>query len=260
MAESALDSLAQVLPLMDGILAPEDKKAHLLVVDDDPQIVKLCRLFLANVAPPESAGVEMEIHTASSGEEALAIVERLLEAGDRVACALVDVMMPDGMDGIETISRIWEVGSGRSVFISGRTVGQLGLSRILYHGPSLLRVLYAYYQDLFPPTLVPSVIGANNLGALTVANAHNVKVEHAYGTVAQYVHVASRVEVGQRLARGDEVAVTARNGFICRPHLHLGVYRSRRHLYDSPDRESVPLRFAGIEGERLREGVRYLVP
>ena len=109
MAESALDSLAQVLPLMDGILAPEDKTAHLLVVDDDPQIVKLCRLFLANVAPPESAGVETEIHTASSGEEALAIVERLLETGDRVACALVDVMMPGGMDGIETISRIWEV-------------------------------------------------------------------------------------------------------------------------------------------------------
>jgi hypothetical protein len=73
-------------------------------------------------------------------------------------------------------NRIWEIGSERSFFISGRTVGQVGLSRVLYHGPSLLRVMYAYYQDLFPPTLVPSVIGANNLGALTVANMHNVKI------------------------------------------------------------------------------------
>ena len=73
-------------------------------------------------------------------------------------------------------NRVWEVGSERSFFISGRTVGQCGLSRILYHGPSLLRVMYAYYQDVFPPTLVESVIGAGNLGAITVANPHNVKI------------------------------------------------------------------------------------
>jgi hypothetical protein len=73
-------------------------------------------------------------------------------------------------------SRMWEIGSERSFFIAGRTVGQLGLSRVLYHGPSLLRVLYAYYQDMAPPTLVHSVIGANNIGALTTPNAHNVKI------------------------------------------------------------------------------------
>ena len=86
-------------------------------------------------------------------------------------------------------NRIWEVGSERSFFISGRTVGQLGLSRILYHGPSLLRVLYAYYQDLFPPTLVPSVIGANNIGALAVANAHNVQIAPGYENM--YLNLAS---------------------------------------------------------------------
>lgn len=73
-------------------------------------------------------------------------------------------------------NRIWEVGSERSFFISGRTMGQLGLSRIMYHGPSLLRVLYAYFQDLFPPTVLPSVIGDFNLAAITASNAHNVKI------------------------------------------------------------------------------------
>lgn len=86
-------------------------------------------------------------------------------------------------------ARIWEIGSERSFFISGRTVGQLGLSRVMYHGPSLLRVMYAYYQDLFPPTLVPSVIGANNVGALTVANAHNVKIPAGFENL--YLNLAS---------------------------------------------------------------------
>ena len=42
------------------------------------------------------------------------------------------------------VMRLFEIGSERSYFIRGRTVGNLGLGRIMYHGPSLLRVLYAY--------------------------------------------------------------------------------------------------------------------
>jgi hypothetical protein len=86
-------------------------------------------------------------------------------------------------------NRIFEIGSERSFFISGRTVGQLGLSRVAYYGPSLLRVLYAYYQDLFPPTVVPSVIGAENVGALTVANPHDVKIPAGYENL--YLNLAS---------------------------------------------------------------------
>ena len=42
------------------------------------------------------------------------------------------------------ILRIWEIGSERSYFIRGRTQGQLGLGSIMYHGPSLLRRMWAY--------------------------------------------------------------------------------------------------------------------
>ena len=45
------------------------------------------------------------------------------------------------------IMRLFEIGSERSYFIRGRTMGQIGLGRIMYHGPSLLRVLYAYLKD-----------------------------------------------------------------------------------------------------------------
>ena len=45
----------------------------------------------------------------------------------------------------KAVSRIFEIGSERSYFITGRTIGQLSLSRVMYHGPSLLRCMYAYY-------------------------------------------------------------------------------------------------------------------
>lgn len=83
--------------------------------------------------------------------------------------------------------RFWELGSERSYFVSGRTMGQLALSRIMYHGPSLLRALYAYYQDLLPPTVVPFVF--KNAGASTVANPHNVKIPPGYENV--FLNLAS---------------------------------------------------------------------
>lgn len=84
-------------------------------------------------------------------------------------------------------SRIFEIGSERSYFIAGRTVGQLGLGRIYYHGASLLRVLYAYYQDLVPPTIVPAMFP--NAGAASVANPHDVIIPPGYENI--YVNLAS---------------------------------------------------------------------
>ena len=86
-------------------------------------------------------------------------------------------------------NRVWEIGSERSFFISGRTVGQLGLSRVMYHGPSLLRVLYAYYQDLVPPTLAPSLIGPNNLAVLTTPNPHDLKIAPGFENI--FMNLAS---------------------------------------------------------------------
>ena len=43
------------------------------------------------------------------------------------------------------LQQIFELGSKRSYFVSARTVTSLALSRVFFHGPSLLRMLYAYY-------------------------------------------------------------------------------------------------------------------
>ncbi len=84
-------------------------------------------------------------------------------------------------------SRIFEMGSERSYFISGRTVGQLGLGRIYYNGSSLLRILYAYYQDLVPPTFVPAMFP--NAGAAAQSNPHDVIIPPGYENI--YINLAS---------------------------------------------------------------------
>lgn len=86
-----------------------------------------------------------------------------------------------------SISRIFEIGSQRSYFIPGRSMGQLSLSRIMYHGPSLLRVLYAYYQDLVPATLIAPLFA--NLGSSTVANPHDVIIPPGYENI--FLNLAS---------------------------------------------------------------------
>lgn len=51
-----------------------------------------------------------------------------------------------GLQQNRQLQRIFEVGSSRSYFIPGRTIGSIALGRTFYFGPSLLRVLYAYYS------------------------------------------------------------------------------------------------------------------
>lgn len=85
------------------------------------------------------------------------------------------------------LARIFELGSDRSYFIPGRVVGQIGLGRVLYHGPSLLRVLYAYYQDLVPSTVVEALFP--NVGASTMPNPHDVVVPAGYENF--YINLAS---------------------------------------------------------------------
>ena len=49
-----------------------------------------------------------EISSAYQGREAYESVVRALESGNPFAMAFVDVRMPPGWDGVETISRMWE--------------------------------------------------------------------------------------------------------------------------------------------------------
>jgi signal transduction histidine kinase len=57
--------------------------------------------------PPSIGRVRFEIESAYQGQEALAMLQASRAAGRPYAVAFVDVRMPPGWDGIETISRLW---------------------------------------------------------------------------------------------------------------------------------------------------------
>lgn len=84
---------------------------------------------------------------------------RLTDAGGTVAAAgdetVGDAVYPIalletfGIQQSRQLQRIFEIGSSRSYFIPGRTIGSVSLGRTFYYGPSLLRVLYAYWNGTF---------------------------------------------------------------------------------------------------------------
>jgi PAS domain S-box-containing protein len=99
-------------------------KHRLLIIDDNPTIHEDIKKILC---PQQSEtdiaqlaadlfGTEVEkveqsrfkIDSAYQGQEGLAMVEKAITEGDPYTLAFVDVRMPPGWDGVETIRRIWE--------------------------------------------------------------------------------------------------------------------------------------------------------
>ncbi len=107
--------------------APSSNPApRILVIDDNVAIHDDFQKILGGQSPPASklSRVEAElfgepakatqrvlfrIDCAAQGQEALALVEKSLAAHDPYALAFVDMRMPPGWDGLETIERIWQI-------------------------------------------------------------------------------------------------------------------------------------------------------
>lgn len=101
-------------------------KHRLLVIDDNPaihhDIQKILQRpevdstsfedaeeLLFGEAKKRDASLSFEIDSAYQGQDGLELVVKSLEQNSPYALAFVDVRMPPGWDGIETISRIWQV-------------------------------------------------------------------------------------------------------------------------------------------------------
>jgi len=99
---------------------------RVLVVDDNPSIHEDFRKIMCPAArpagdalqelagrifgdePAEPTTTRFELDSAFQGEEALRKVQAALAAGRPYALAFVDVRMPPGWDGVETVARIWQ--------------------------------------------------------------------------------------------------------------------------------------------------------
>jgi len=77
-----------------------------------------------------------------------------------------------GLQQSRQLQRIFEIGSSRSYFVPGRTIGSITLGRTFYYGPSLLKVLYAYYASAAAgDTTATSLMG---VAAGTMKSAYGV--------------------------------------------------------------------------------------
>ena len=100
------------------------KNRRILIIDDNPSIQDDFRKILENVPQNDTAlhaketllfgeaqsaqrSDGFEVDSAFQGEEGLDLIVRAREQGRPYALAFVDVRMPPGIDGVETIERIW---------------------------------------------------------------------------------------------------------------------------------------------------------
>src|SRR6266496_987939 len=103
---------------------PFDRLPRVLVIDDNPAIHNDFRKILA-AAPRDTrfesldqrlfggAATEVKraafrVDGASQGQAGLELVQQAREQDDPYAVAFVDVRMPPGWDGLETIERLWQ--------------------------------------------------------------------------------------------------------------------------------------------------------
>ena len=114
---------------------PSPRPRRILIVDDNSAIHEDFRKILVKdetSAAGDMADLEAELFaearkpnpaitfqmdSAYQGEEALAMVTAALEQGAPYAMAFIDMRMPPGWDGVETITRIWAVDPSLEVVI-----------------------------------------------------------------------------------------------------------------------------------------------
>ncbi len=104
---------------------------RILLVDDAPRIHEDFRKILAQAAPAaeEPAGPadlvgelppaprRFQLDSAFQGSEALQMVRRSLAEGRPYAMAFIDMRMPPGWDGVETIAQLWNTDPDLQVVI-----------------------------------------------------------------------------------------------------------------------------------------------
>src|SRR5438094_7942253 len=73
------------------------------------------RLFGEGPSGPREVGFSME--SAYQGEEGIELLREALNKGQPYAMAFVDMRMPPGMDGLETITKLWELDAALQVVI-----------------------------------------------------------------------------------------------------------------------------------------------
>ncbi len=110
-----------------------EEKRRILLIDDNVAIHDDYRKILVgrvsnseldelgaalfDAAPVEEKQLNFDVSSAYQGQDGLSLVAQALKEGRPFAMAFVDMRMPPGWDGVETIKRIWDVDPHMQVVI-----------------------------------------------------------------------------------------------------------------------------------------------
>ncbi len=117
---------------MPKVAAPINRR--ILVIDDNPAIhndfrkvlgadrddasaLAAAELAILGEAPPTASNRGFEVDSAYQGQEGVAKIQKAVEEARPYAMAFVDMRMPPGWDGLETIERLWAIDPDMQVVI-----------------------------------------------------------------------------------------------------------------------------------------------
>ncbi|HWF46144.1 MAG TPA: response regulator [Bryobacteraceae bacterium] len=117
MTKTSSESNYRILIIDDNRAIHEDLRKILLGDNEDSPDLLSDESLLFDSHPASAPIAKFEIDSAYQGQEGLERVRAKLAAGVPYALAFVDVRMPPGWDGVETITRLWEVDPNLQVVI-----------------------------------------------------------------------------------------------------------------------------------------------
>jgi len=109
-----MDPLRSTLGMHAPSYSRQDSMPHVLIVDDEPDNLRLLGPLLSDHG--------YRVHVAESGEQALTTIGSMMPAA-QLDLVLLDILMPGGMDGVETCRRIKARDNTQSipvVFLTGK--------------------------------------------------------------------------------------------------------------------------------------------
>lgn len=95
--------------IIDDNRAIHDDYRKILFVSKNSNELDDFSAELFGTAIPEKALADFEIESAHQGQEGFAAVQKSLDENRPYAMAFVDMRMPPGWDGLETIQHIWNI-------------------------------------------------------------------------------------------------------------------------------------------------------
>lgn len=107
----------RILVIDDNRSIHDDYRKVLTASDASGSLERAKAAFFGAAAVFKGSAVRYEIDSAYQGQEGVAMARAAREAGKPYALAFVDMRMPPGWDGLETIEHLWEFDSELQVVI-----------------------------------------------------------------------------------------------------------------------------------------------